>query len=82
MSVQKSGEFPMFMGYCKFANCTRSIQIKVVDIRKLELQYSGEDKFFTTTVGKKTTAHTNNSIHEFPNGTIVFTQISKFKCLF
>ena len=36
----------MIMGYCKFANCTRSIQIKVIDVRKLELQYSGGELYF------------------------------------
>ena len=26
MTVEKSEDYPMFMGYCRFSNCTRTIQ--------------------------------------------------------
>ena len=26
MTVEKSEDYPMFMGYCRFSNCSRTIQ--------------------------------------------------------
>jgi len=42
MSVKKTGQFPVFMGFCKVQNCTRTLQMRLIQDYKIEVQYSSK----------------------------------------
>jgi len=40
MSVKKTGQFPVFMAFCKVQNCTKTLQMRLIQDFKIEVQYS------------------------------------------